>query len=59
LSTLAGDITVLIPSNLAVSVMATNQSGGMRRIISDFSEVRVKNAGLLQLSAPRGEDGRM
>jgi hypothetical protein len=45
----AGDITVLIPSNLAVSVMATNQSGGMRRIISDFSEVRVKNAGLLQL----------
>jgi hypothetical protein len=39
-----GDITVLIPSNLALSVMATNQSGGRNRgIVSDFSEVRVKD----------------
>jgi DUF4097 and DUF4098 domain-containing protein YvlB len=45
----AGDITVLIPSNFALSVMATNQSGGGRRgIVSDFSEVRVRNAGFFQ-----------
>jgi DUF4097 and DUF4098 domain-containing protein YvlB len=45
----AGDITVLIPSNFALSVMATNQSGsGRRAIVSDFSEVRVRNAGFFQ-----------
>ena len=45
----AGDITVLIPSNFALSVMATNQSGGGRRgIVSDFSEVRVRGAGFFQ-----------
>jgi DUF4097 and DUF4098 domain-containing protein YvlB len=45
----AGDITVLIPSNFALSVMATNQSAnGKRGIVSDFSEVRVRNAGLFQ-----------
>jgi DUF4097 and DUF4098 domain-containing protein YvlB len=36
-----GDITVLIPSNLAVSVMARNSSGGTPRIVSDFPEIRV------------------
>src|SRR6266849_2277709 len=41
----AGDITVLIPSNLALSVMARNDSGGNPRIISDFSEVRGKTIG--------------
>jgi hypothetical protein len=47
-----GDITVLIPSNLALSVMATNQSGGRNRgIISDFSEVRVKDMGFFQAPA--------
>ena len=37
----SGDITVLIPSNLAVSVMARNSTGGTPRIISDFPEIRV------------------
>jgi DUF4097 and DUF4098 domain-containing protein YvlB len=37
----AGDITVLIPSNLAVSVMARNSTGGTPRIVSDFPEIRV------------------
>jgi len=36
-----GDITVLIPSNLAVSVMARNSTGGTPRIVSDFPEIRV------------------
>ncbi len=47
-----GDITVLIPSNLALSVMATNQSGGRNRgIVSDFSEVRLKDVGFFQAPA--------
>jgi DUF4097 and DUF4098 domain-containing protein YvlB len=41
LVTAAGDITVMIPSNVALSVMATNERGGMPRIESDFSGVRV------------------
>jgi hypothetical protein len=40
LSTNAGDITVLIPSNLALTVEATNESGGSGRINSDFVELR-------------------
>jgi DUF4097 and DUF4098 domain-containing protein YvlB len=35
-----GDITVLIPSNLALSVLARNDSGANPRIVSDFSELR-------------------
>ena len=43
LSTLAGDITVLIPSNLAVTVQAKNDTQGARgRIISDFAEIQTK-----------------
>lgn len=42
LSTNAGDITVLIPSNLAMTVVARNESAGMGRIVSDFPEVRVR-----------------
>ena len=43
LSTLAGDITVLIPSNLAVTVQARNETQGARgRIISDFAEIQTK-----------------
>jgi hypothetical protein len=43
LSTLAGDITVLIPSNLVVTVQARNETQGARgRIISDFSEIQTK-----------------
>jgi DUF4097 and DUF4098 domain-containing protein YvlB len=40
----SGDITVLIPSNLALSVLARNDTGGNPRIVSDFSEVRAKPA---------------
>jgi hypothetical protein len=38
--TRAGDIRVFLPSNLAVSVMATEDSGGNPRIQSDFAEFR-------------------
>jgi DUF4097 and DUF4098 domain-containing protein YvlB len=38
----SGDITVLIPSNLALSVLARNDSSANPRIVSDFSELRVK-----------------
>jgi hypothetical protein len=44
----AGDITVLIPSNLAVSVMARNSTGGTPRIVSDFPEIRVTPARFFQ-----------
>jgi hypothetical protein len=42
LSASAGDVTVLIPSRLSLSVMARNDSGANPRIQSDFSEVPVK-----------------
>jgi hypothetical protein len=42
LSTNAGDITVFIPSNLALTIQATNESGGSGRIISDFAQVRTQ-----------------
>ena len=45
LSTHAGDITVLIPSNFAVTVVAMNGSpGAAGRIVSDFPEIRVRTA---------------
>ena len=47
-STLAagmGDITVLIPSNLALTVQAVNESGGSGRINSDFPQVRPRAGG--------------
>jgi hypothetical protein len=40
LSTNAGDITVSIPSNLALTIQAINESGGAGRIVSDFPQVR-------------------
>jgi DUF4097 and DUF4098 domain-containing protein YvlB len=43
LSAASGDITVTIPSNVAVSVMATNEMGGVPLIHSDFSQVRTKS----------------
>lgn len=49
-STLAagqGDITVIIPSNVALTVVARNDSSGPARIVSDFPEIRVQN-GLFQ-----------
>jgi hypothetical protein len=42
LSTNAGDITVFIPSNLALTIQATNETGGTGRIISDFPQVPVQ-----------------
>jgi hypothetical protein len=43
LSTNAGDITVFIASNIPLTVLARNDSGGAPgRIISDFKEIRVK-----------------
>jgi DUF4097 and DUF4098 domain-containing protein YvlB len=44
LSTAAGDITVLIPSNLHVSIRAQNNSSAdLRSIVSDFPGLRVKS----------------
>jgi hypothetical protein len=45
LSTNAGDITVLIPSNLALTVQASNESGGAGRINSDFPQIRPQAGG--------------
>lgn len=43
LSTNAGDITVFIPSNAAVTVQAMNESGGTGRIVSDFPQIRAES----------------
>ncbi len=42
LSTGAGDITVYIPSNLALTIKALNENGPAGRIVSEFSEVMVR-----------------
>jgi DUF4097 and DUF4098 domain-containing protein YvlB len=39
----SGDITVLLPSNVALSVMARNDSGANPRIVSEFSELRARS----------------
>ncbi|MDQ2948584.1 MAG: hypothetical protein M3Y27_22040 [Acidobacteriota bacterium] len=45
LSTLLGDITVLLSSNTPVTIQARNESAGSkRRIISEFREIRIRNA---------------
>ena len=44
LSTGAGDITVYIPSNLPLTVRALNETGPAGRIVSEFSEVLVRQA---------------
>jgi len=44
LSANAGDITVVIPSNLAVTVQARNESGGTGRIMSDFPQIHQQAA---------------
>jgi len=43
----AGDITLGVPSNLPVTVMARNETGGNPGIVSDFSELRVKSVGFV------------
>jgi DUF4097 and DUF4098 domain-containing protein YvlB len=45
LSAASGDITVMIPSNVAVSVMATNEMGGIPRVYSDFSDLLTRVLG--------------
>ena len=50
----AGDITVLIPSNLAMTVMARNGNGGAARIVSDFPEVRANQSRLFQAPLAQG-----
>jgi hypothetical protein len=40
LTTQSGDITVYIPSNVAVTVEAMNASPGSYRIVSEFKEIR-------------------
>jgi DUF4097 and DUF4098 domain-containing protein YvlB len=42
LSTGAGDITVYIPSNLALTIKALNENGAAGRIVSEFSEIMVR-----------------
>jgi DUF4097 and DUF4098 domain-containing protein YvlB len=39
----SGDITLMIPSNLAVSVMASNAAGAAPRIVSEFPEIHVNS----------------
>jgi len=43
LSTGAGDITVYIPSNLPLTVKALNETGPAGRIVSEFSEIPVRD----------------
>ena len=60
LSTNSGDVTVFISSNLPVTVLAKNQSGGSGRIISDFPEIRVRqaaDAGVLPMVAEGAING--
>jgi len=38
----SGDITVMMPSNIALSLVARNENGANPRIVSDFSELRPK-----------------
>ena len=46
LSTGGGDITVIIPSNLGVTIRAQNElAGNIRRIISDYPGITVRVAG--------------
>ena len=42
MSTGAGDITVYIPSNLALTIKALNENGPAGRIVSEFSEIMVR-----------------
>jgi hypothetical protein len=39
-----GDVTVFLPSNLAVTIRAENESGGNSRIVSDFPDIRIRQA---------------
>jgi hypothetical protein len=45
LATGAGDITVYIPSNLALTIKALNESGRAGQIVSEFVEIPVRRSG--------------
>ena len=55
LSTRSGDITVFIPSNLALTVRALSEAGRAGRIVSDFAEIPVKSVDMLQTSGLQAE----
>lgn len=55
LSTGTGDITVLIPSNLALTVRAEREAGRAGRIVSEFSEIPVRAVGASPSAALRAE----
>jgi hypothetical protein len=57
LATGAGDITVFIPSNLAVTVQAISASLGGRRIVSDFSEIQTHVAASARAEAQGSLNG--
>jgi DUF4097 and DUF4098 domain-containing protein YvlB len=44
LSTASGDITVYLPSDIAVTIQALNESGRAGRIVSEFQEIPVRSA---------------
>ena len=44
LSTGAGDITVYLPSDIAVTVQALNESGRAGKIVSEFAEIPVRSS---------------
>jgi hypothetical protein len=48
LSTGAGDITVFIPSNIALTIKALNETGRAGRIVSEFTEVAVRRPGVAE-----------
>ena len=58
LATSSGDITVLIPSSLALTIRAENgRSGGARAIVSDFPAIVVRGEGPLAVAEGRLNGG--
>lgn len=51
----SGDITVFIPSNLRISVMATSDTGGVRHVVSDFSEMHGQSVGFSRAPMVTGD----
>ncbi len=50
LATGNGDITVLIPSNVGVTIQAQNSMADIRRIVSDFREIQARRQGPLVIA---------
>ncbi|MGD1090957.1 MAG: hypothetical protein ABSB35_03080 [Bryobacteraceae bacterium] len=50
----SGDVTVMIPANLALSVLAQNDAGGRPRIVSDFAGIRSNTFGVTQPATVEG-----